>query len=67
MRKPAWVFDARAVADPAEIKAAGLSSGASATEMVDVRTVLVTGAVGLPDQPSQRLLQQGDRLSVSTI
>ena len=25
MRKPAWVFDARAVADPAEIKAAGLS------------------------------------------
>ena len=25
MRKPAWVFDARAVADPAQIKAAGLS------------------------------------------
>ena len=25
MRKPAWVFDARAVADPARIKAAGLS------------------------------------------
>ena len=26
MRKPAWVFDARAVADPAQIKAAGFSS-----------------------------------------
>ena len=25
MRKPAWVFDARSVADPAQIKAAGLS------------------------------------------
>ena len=25
MRKPSWVFDARAVADPAQIKAAGLS------------------------------------------
>ena len=25
MRKPAWVFDARAVADPDQIKAAGLS------------------------------------------
>ena len=25
MRKPAWVFDARAVVDPAQIKAAGLS------------------------------------------
>ena len=25
MRKPAWVFDARAVADPAQIKASGLS------------------------------------------
>ena len=25
MRKPAWVFDARAVADPAQIKAAGLN------------------------------------------
>ena len=25
MRKPAWVFDAGAVADPAQIKAAGLS------------------------------------------
>ena len=25
MRKPAWVFDARAVTDPAQIKAAGLS------------------------------------------
>ena len=25
MRKPAWVFDARAVADPSQIKAAGLS------------------------------------------
>ena len=25
MRKPAWVFDARAVADSAQIKAAGLS------------------------------------------
>ena len=25
MRKPAWVFDARAVADPDKIKAAGLS------------------------------------------
>ena len=24
MRKPAWVFDARAVTDPAQIKAAGL-------------------------------------------
>ena len=25
MRKPAWVFDARAIANPAQIKAAGLS------------------------------------------
>ena len=25
MRKPAWVFDARAVADPVQIKSAGLS------------------------------------------
>ena len=25
MRKPAWVFDARGVADPEEVKAAGLN------------------------------------------
>ena len=35
MRKPAWVFDARAVADPAQIKAAGLSLGVLATERLD--------------------------------
>ena len=25
MRRPAWLFDARAVADPAQVKAAGIS------------------------------------------
>ena len=32
MRKPAWVFDARAVADSAQIKAAASTSGALVKE-----------------------------------
>ena len=45
MRKPAWVFDAGAVADPAQIKAAGLAL-ALAKERLMACTVLVTGAAG---------------------
>ena len=44
MRKPAWVFDARAVADPAQIKAA--LSLAHGERGLMTRTVLVTGAAG---------------------
>ena len=59
MRKPAWVFDAVAVANPAHIKAAGLSFGDGG---LMARTVLVTGAAGFIGALSQRLLQMGDRV-----
>ena len=61
--KPAWVFDARAVADPDQIKAMVSASGALEKERIDGTHCLVTGAAGcLGAALSQRLLQQGDRV-----
>ena len=62
MRKPAWVFDARAITDREQVSG-GSQPLVRGWRGLMARTVLVTGAAGFIGAAlSQRLLQRGDRV-----